>query len=225
MTNTAPQSTAEMVFANKTAENQIDALLSGRYPFPESGKTALCFYGTYGTGKTTYAHIFCREFELKKSGEEIEISPKLVSCQKTESIREILKTCTAQAKYVSCNASSLHYFIFDEVDNLTDDAQRALKAFLNTPNIVCVLTTNYLDKLDKGMLSRCVKVNFNAADPKAIRARTQQILRDNGRYLDTDEIDEIIRNSDGSWREIVPMALMLAEPTTHPPSSTLRIVK
>ncbi len=58
MTNTAPQSTAEMVFANSTVENQINALITGSYPFPASGKTALCLYGTYGTGKTTYSPIF-----------------------------------------------------------------------------------------------------------------------------------------------------------------------
>lgn len=224
MTNTAPQSTADMVFANRTAENQIAALLSGNYPFPASGKSALCFYGTYGTGKTTYSHIFCREFEKARSGQEIAEAPHFISCQRTEKITSILKPCIALARTVSFNASSMHYFIFDEVDNLTSEAQRAVKAFLNTPNTVCVMTTNYLDKLDRGMLNRCVCINFNAADAKAIRSRVQQVLTAKGLHLDADDIDEIVRTSDGSWREIVPTAMMLAKPASTPPIPPLRVV-
>lgn len=225
MTNTAPKSTADMVFANSMAQNQISALMLGSYPFPASGKSALCFYGTYGTGKTTYAHIFCNEFERARSGKAINSEPHFVSCQKAEKISSILQTCNAIASTVSFNESSLHYFIFDEVDNLTSEAQRALKAFLNTPNTVSILTTNYLDKLDKGMLNRCLTINFNAADPKSMRTRVEQILRDQQLRLSTDEIDEIVRNSDGSWRDIVPNAIMLAKPISPPPRSSLHIVK
>lgn len=225
MTNTAPKSTADMVFANIMAASQISALMDGTYPFPASGKSALCFYGTYGTGKTTYAHIFCDEFERARSGEAINIKPHFVSCQKAEKITSILQTCNAIARTVSFNESSLHYFIFDEVDNLTGDAQRALKAFLNTPNTVSVLTTNYLEQLDKGMLNRCLTINFNAAAPTSIRDRVVQILRNQQLSLSNDEIDELVRNSDGSWRDIVPNAIMLAQRASPPPHSSLRIVK
>lgn len=226
MTNTAPQSTLDMVFANSTAQNQISALMLGNFPFPASGKSALCLYGTYGTGKTTYAHIFCDEFERARSGKAINIEPHFVSCQKAEKITSILQRCTAIASTLSFNESSLHYFIFDEVDNLTSEAQRALKAFLNTPNVVSVLTTNYLEQLDKGMLNRCVTINFNAADPTSIRARIEQILRDQQLWLSADEIDEIVRHSDGSWRDIVPNAMMLAKPIALPPRpNNLRIIK
>lgn len=225
MTNTAPQSTADMVFANSIAASQISALMHGTYPFPASGKSALCLYGTYGTGKTTYTRIFCSEFEKARSGQEIKEEPYFVSCQKAEKISSILPKCNAFASTVSFNASSFKYFIFDEVDNVTVDAQRALKAFLNTPNTVTVLTTNYLEKLDKGMLNRCLTINFNAADPTSIRARVEQILRDQQLWLSTDKIDEIVRNSDGSWRDIVPNAIMLAQPAPPPPNSNLRVVK
>lgn len=128
-------------------------------------------------------------------------------------------------KHISLNKSGYHYFIFDEVDNLTDGAQKALKAFLNTPDIVCVLTTNYLEQIDKGLLNRCVKVNFNAAEPKAIRKRVQQVLRKDGLQLGNDEIDDIIRMSDGSWRDILPTATYLSSQAPKPPTSLLKIIK
>ena len=148
-----------------------------------------------------------------------------MSCQKGEKITSILQKCNAITRTVSFNESSLHYFIFDEVDNLTIDAQRALKAFLNTPNTVSVLTTNYLEQLDKGMLNRCLTINFNAADPTSIRDRVVQILRNQQLCLSNDKIDELVRNSDDSWRDIVPNAIMLAQPASPPPHSSLRIIK
>ena len=226
MTFTEPKSTNDMVFADSTTENQIDAILSGAYPFPSSGKSALCLFGTYGTGKTTYSHIFCDEFEYARSGKKQAIQPHFVSCQKTEAIDTILKTCERMTKVISFNESGYHYFIFDEVDNLTAGAQKALKAFLNKPNIVCILTTNYLDELDNGLVNRCISVNFNAADPKEIRARVQCILRDMGLApLENEKIDEVIQSSDGSWRDIVPTVTFLAKQLSKPPNKPLRIVK
>lgn len=122
------------------------------------------------------------------------------------------------------NSSGYHYFIFDEVDNLTEGGQNALKVFLNKTNVVCVLTTNYLDRLDKGLLDRCVRINFNAADTKSIRTRVQDILQSDGLTLEQDAIDEIVERSDGSWREILPTVRMLAQPIA-PPRPPLHIVR
>ena len=224
MSNSAPLTTSDMVFANSTSQNQVSAILSGAYPFPSDGKTAICLYGTYGTGKTTYSHIFCREFEQSASGEDLGMMPHFISCQKTEAIDALLKPCERMTKHQSFNKSGYHYFIFDEVDNLTEGGQKALKAFFNKTNVVCVLTTNYLDKLDKGLLDRCVRINFNAADTKSIRTRVQDILQSDGLNLEQDAIDEIVERSDGSWREILPTVRMSAK-SIAPPRPPLYLVK
>lgn len=225
MTNFVPQTSADMVFANSTTKNQISAILNGAYSFPETGITALCLYGTYGTGKTTYSHIFCKEFEQQKSGQQLAADPHFVSCQKTELIDTILRSCENMTKYHPWNESNYHYFIFDEVDNLTENAQKALKAFLNKSNIVCVLTINYLHKLDKGLLDRCVQINFNAANPKSIRNHVQHVLDSEGKHLGQDAIDEIVANSNGSWRAILPTARMLAQPLVPQPRPPIQVVK
>lgn len=227
MINTTPQSTADMVFANAQTADLIADILSGTYPFPVSGKTALCLFGNYGTGKTTYANIFCEEFELAKGGAALGMPPTLVSCDKTKSIDQILKRCVASSNVMSLNQSDLHYFIFDEVDNLTSDGQRALKGFLNRSDVVCILTTNYLDKVDKGLLNRCVSLNFNAGDPVQIRQRVQQLLRQACLpALNSDLVDEIIEKSDGGWRDIIPVAFRHAK-KQQPPKSVppLTVIK
>jgi DNA polymerase III delta prime subunit len=217
MINTTPQKTADMVFANTTTEELITDIFSGDYDFPSSGKTALCLFGSYGTGKTTYASIFCKELELAKSRHAIVANPMLVTCDKTENITQMLSRCIASTNFLSFNHSGYHYFIFDEVDNLTAGAQRALKSFLNQNDIVCVLTTNYLDKVDKGLLNRCVALNFNSGSPDQVKLRVQHLLQQDGLAPLSDElIDDIIQKSEGTWRNIIPAAFRLAKKQRSP---------
>lgn len=225
MNNTHPQTTNDMVFANSNSEQQIKAILSRYLPFPSNGKNALCLFGTYGTGKTTYSEIFCREFELAVSNSELKEPPFFVSCQKTQPIDKILKTSENMTGRMSFNESEYHYLIFDEVDNLTDSAQKALKAFLNRTNIVCVLTTNYLNQLDKGLQNRCHHVNFNAGPYAAIRARVKHLLQGDGLHLDDNQIDQVIDKSKGSWRDILPMAYYLAQQQSNTPKPPLSVIK
>jgi len=49
----------------------------------------------------------------------------------------------------------LHYSILDEVDNLTDAAQASLKAIMDCRHGVFILTTNDINKVDKGVVNRC----------------------------------------------------------------------
>ena len=225
MIDATPRKTADMVFANDETKSLIADILHGSYPFPVSGKSGLCLFGTFGTGKTTYARIFCDEFELMKGGAALAAPPLFVACDKSEAIDKVLKRCNRICDVLSFNRSGLHYFIFDEVDNLTDGAQRALKSFLNRTDIVCILTTNYLEKVDKGLLNRCVPLNFNAADPIEIRNRVQAMLLQNGfSPLANDVIDEIVRRSDGGWRDIIPAAARLAQSNKQPPTPGLRLV-
>lgn len=206
---TQPNSTADMVFADNISETLVRALIDQTLPFPIAGKSAMLLYGTFGSGKTTYASIFCRDFERQRSGQE-DIAIEFVSCDSTESITQILKRCEQIRERVSFSGSGLHYFVFDEVDNLTPEAQRRLKAFLNHNNIVCVLTTNYVHRVDDGVKSRCHVVNFNATQTASYLPRVKQIIRQNRLPMPSDaELLEKIENADGDWRDIVSHVMYL----------------
>jgi replication-associated recombination protein RarA len=207
---TNPRTTADMIFADSTSETLVKALINQILPFPIAGKSAVMLYGTFGSGKTTYAPIFCRDFERQRSQNKDEVAVEFVSCDSTENITQILKRCENIRELVSFNHSNLHYFIFDEVDNLTPEAQRKLKAFLNNKNIICVLTTNYVDKVDDGVKSRCHMVNFNATQASNYLPRVKQIIRQNNLPMPSDaELLEKIDNADGDWRDIVPYVMYL----------------
>ncbi|WP_445808807.1 AAA family ATPase [Yoonia sp.] len=220
MYNTTPTTTAQMVFANSTSEALATNLISGKIPFPLSGKSAVLLYGAVGTGKSTYARIFCNDFETARGGVVEDTMIEYVSCDSTENITQMLTRCNKQRELVSFNRSGYHYFVFDEVDNLTDEAQRKLKAFLNYTNIVCVLTTNYVDKVDVGVRSRCFNINFNASDTPNYLHRLKTIIRENNLPMPTDAVlTQQIALAEGDWRDLVPFVLhMCTQLQTTPPN-------
>jgi DNA polymerase III delta prime subunit len=207
---TEPKSTREIVFANKMSQQFITSILNRNFPFPQTGKTALCFYGTYGTGKTTYAKLFCEDYEKAFTGKNDKPLVDIVQCDSTENITQIIKQCESRSSLVSFNQSNLHYFVFDEVDNLTKKAQRLLKLFLNRINVVCVLTTNYVYEVDNGLKDRCHLINFNAASSKDYLKRIKDIIRLNGLAMPTEnQLLERIDVAEGSWRSIISNVLYL----------------
>ena len=118
-----------------------------------------------------------------------------------------------------------HYFVFDEVDNLTSDAQQRLKSFLNHINIICVLTTNYVQEVDKGLRDRCYQLAMNAASDAQIALRVHKVLNQNQMRIDDKALNEIISNSHGSMRDIVPVALAAAvSPQIAKARRSLRLV-
>jgi len=128
----------------------------------------------------------------------------------TENITQIIKQCESRSSLVSFNQSNLHYFVFDEVDNLTKKAQRLLKLFLNRINVVCVLTTNYVYEVDNGLKDRCHLINFNAASSKDYLKRIKDIIRLNGLAMPTEkQLLERIDVAEGSWRSIISNVLYL----------------
>lgn len=225
MYKTDPLSTSDMVFGSDTTQSTLNAILSRRLPFPQSGKNSLLLYGSFGTGKTTYAPIFCKEFEQAIGDPTAEPFVETIACDSTAKIDAILKRCERIRSLVP-QTSSYHYFVFDEVDNLTSDAQQRLKSFLNHSKVICVLTTNYVQKVDKGLRDRCYQLAMNAASDAQIALRVHKVLSQNQMRIDDQMLTDIISNSDGSMRDIVPFALAAAVSLKRvKPTKALRVVK
>lgn len=53
------------------------------------------------------------------------------------------------------------YFVFDEVDRLTIGAQQSLRSTMDLPRCMFFFTTNYLSKIDQGIINRCHLVEMN----------------------------------------------------------------
>ena len=73
------------------------------------------------------------------------------------------------------------YFVFDEVDRLTMGAQQSLRSTMDLPRCMFFFTTNYLSKIDPGIVNRCHLVEMNqVATPSAYIPLGQTILHNMG---------------------------------------------
>lgn len=221
--NHNPKSINDVVFGDEDSCSVMQDILNRKYPFPSDGLRGVCFYGVYGSGKTTYAKAFCEELEFALTGQELRESADVIECDKSARIDIMLAKVKTYVNLVSFNASGNHYIIFDEIDNCTENGQRALKTLMNNSNAVFILTTNYLHEVDEGIQNRCVLINFNATEPGHYLPRIKSILTANNLPLPSDvELIEIVNDCDGSWRQIMANVEYLANslPPKKPPAST-----
>ncbi len=207
MSNFTPQSTSEMVFHSDIERDLLLDILNHNIKFPSNGKNSLLLYGVVGSGKTTYANIFFSEYEHSFKDSSLLLDSMRVNDIEVDGNEKITTTVdkiNTVANFVPLNRSNKHFFLFDEVDNYSLEQQKRLKSCLNREDIVCVMTTNHIDKIDKGLQSRSHIICFNAThNTKNYVDRMKQIIRQNSLPMLKDKtLVNIASNNNGDWRSM-----------------------
>jgi DNA polymerase III delta prime subunit len=98
------------------------------------------------------------------------------------SITEITQTIMNHNNRMPLWHNSQHdYFVFDEMDKLTQGAQQSLRPSMDLKRCMYLMTTNYLNKIDKGIVNRCHLVEMNQiTTPSVYLPLGQSILRKMG---------------------------------------------
>ena len=230
MTNFTPTTTQQMVFSDNKKKGYLISITKRQIDFPADGMNSILLHGTYGTGKTTYADIFFSEYE-KSYGGDFPIIDK-VTCDGSVPVSSLVKRFNNSVMYISQNLSNKHYLLLDEFDNYSLGKQKQLKGFLNKENIVCIFTTNHLDKVDKGIQSRSLIVGMNQSGNQSdYVSRMREMVRDNDLPMPNNStLASIAKTNDGDWRgmcmTLSRVCALIAKPTYKPlAQNRLSIVK
>jgi replication-associated recombination protein RarA len=205
-----PQTLDEFVFGDYCDRDLLNDILSREMEFPANGRNTILLYGGYGTGKTTFAYVFLKEFdkcfETDGNWEYDEPLIEKISCDGNAKITSVVERLERISSNSSFNKSGKHYFVFDEIDNWKVEQQQRMKAWMNIKDVVCVMTTNFLHKIDEGLQSRCHVINMNASPNLADYVdRMKQIIDEHHPFmtrLSDDLLMNIASQAKGDWRDI-----------------------
>lgn len=195
-----PKALSEIVFADDTHQQTIYRIASGVKPFPSSGKNGILLYGVPGTGKSALAMLLPQAMEASRGGDDA--YEQLFRIGPGQNGASMIAQINAHAQLMP--ASTHHYFVLDEVDNLTSAAMCSLKSAMNIPNTIFILTTNNLSAVEVGIKDRCVLVPFNAAPAQRWLPRANQLLQLGGvTGVQEDDLLNVINTCQGSARKII----------------------
>ena len=113
----------EIVFGSPDAQNKIQAITKGQIKFPHAGKNGIILHGPVGTGKSTCAVLLPDAIE-KSRVQTDKTYYRYEDVKSKNNGVELIDSIYENSKRWSTNESLLHYFVLDEVDNLTAEAMK-----------------------------------------------------------------------------------------------------
>ena len=222
MNGLTPNCLDDFIYSNQTERDTLDLILSRKLPFPFTGKSGILFHGGWGTGKSTLSFLMPGLFETAYSGswnlaQDVGQMPApLEDNTMTEPFRcgGGLSTTVITNKVKAYNSRSqvFHYsrhdyFVFDEVDKLTLGAQQSLKSVMDLERCMFFFNTNYLHKVDAGIINRCYLVEMNQGkDPQSYLTIASNVMTNMGLAITAVAESTVLAHASkakGSLREFV----------------------
>jgi replication-associated recombination protein RarA len=216
-----PKTINDIIWGNAESRLRIEDIVSGAEALTHCGKTAILLYGVFGTGKTTLANLLPNAIEKGRVNEDLAVEADFIACQQGFNGPQVMSLIERVLSKTSFNASGLHYFVLDEVDNLTKLAQQSLKSALNTNRGIFILTTNNISELDKGLKDRCVLVEMNAAAVSDYLPLAKNLVSDMGVVMSDDDLLPTISAAKGSLRNLIHNVERLARRSNSKPPNII----
>lgn len=181
-----PKNISEFVFATDEVERQVKRYACGKSLRP------LVFHGPNGTGKSTLAELIPKALE----GDHVKVNRvKAEDLNSNSEVRNIFTRTKQFDKMFAPEGQSRNYTVIEEV-NFDPKAKGAMRESLDEmeERDLTIFTTNELDKLDPGLLSRAEVVEVPPASPERFLPRAQEILRAERVTLDDANVLEVLES-------------------------------
>ncbi len=161
----------------------------------------LLFAGPAGTGKTTCAIALARDM----FGESWRMNYYELNASDERGIDVVRTKLKEIARIAPFSGTTFKIIFLDEADNLTADAQAALRRTMETFSKTSrfILSANYSSRLIEPIQSRCAVFRFRPLKPDAIREYLGRIAKAEKLKITDDGMDALIYVAEGDMRRAV----------------------
>jgi len=161
----------------------------------------LLFYGPPGTGKTTMALVLARELY----GEYWRENTLELNASDERGIGVIRERVKEFARTAPVGKAPFKLVILDEADNMTSDAQQALRRIMEiyAQNTRFILLANYVSNIIEPIQSRVVMIRFNPLPKEAVISRLRFIAESEGVKVSDDALEAIYEFTQGDMRKAI----------------------
>ncbi len=161
----------------------------------------LLFAGPPGTGKTTAALALAHDLY----GEYWRDNTLELNASDERGIDVIRTRIKDYARTIPIGEVPFKLIILDEADNMTGDAQQALRRTMElySRNARFILIANYISKIIEPIQSRCAIFRFQPLPKEAVIARLRWIAEQENVKVTEDGVEAIWEESEGDLRKAI----------------------
>jgi len=161
----------------------------------------LLFGGPPGTGKTTAALALAHDLY----GENWRDNTLELNASDERGIDVIRSRIKDYARTLPIGDVPFKLVILDEADNMTSDAQQALRRTMElfSRNTRFILIANYVSKIIEPIQSRCAVFRFQPLPKGSAIERLRWIARNEGLEVDEEALEAIWEESQGDLRKAI----------------------
>lgn len=202
----APQSSADLI-GNPGIYEKLRSWLSGWNPESKEERAAL-LSGPPGIGKTTMAHLVCKELGY----DVIEMNASDTRSKKTlhETVREIIDSTSLTSMFTGAHkATKKHVLIMDEVDGMSAGDRGGMAELIllirkTRIPIICACNDRASPKV-RSLANYCLDLRLRRPDARQIVPRLRAIAEREGLTIAPNAIEELVTSTHSDIRQLLTL--------------------